>query len=236
MKLVRTVLLASCAMLLSNQVYAAANNDPPPAGPVILDLNTTSVPHTYTEYFSSFVAGATSTDFSFAFREDPAYLSLSTVSVTTGGGSNLLLNSDFSLGPLGSNAPTDWTYLNVYNSAAAGVVSSNCGHGGGNCYYDGSVQAYDAITQAIGTTIGATYDVSFWLTDNSSLTTFSSLSTNGNTTTSGGNGIDLLVYAGNSVPVAGTTPLPAALPLFASGLGALGLLARRRKRKAQAAA
>jgi hypothetical protein len=35
-------------------------------------------------------------------------------------------------------------------------------------------------------------------------------------------------------PVA-TTPLPAALPLFASGLGALGLLGWRRKRKALAA-
>jgi hypothetical protein len=34
----------------------------------------------------------------------------------------------------------------------------------------------------------------------------------------------------------GTTPLPATLPLFASGLGALGLLGWRRKRKAQAAA
>ena len=34
----------------------------------------------------------------------------------------------------------------------------------------------------------------------------------------------------------GETPLPAALPLFASGLGALGLLGWRRKRKAQAAA
>ena len=32
-----------------------------------------------------------------------------------------------------------------------------------------------------------------------------------------------------------TTPLPAALPLFAGGLGVMGLLARRRKRKAVAA-
>jgi hypothetical protein len=36
------------------------------------------------------------------------------------------------------------------------------------------------------------------------------------------------------VPVSGTgTPLPAALPLFASGLGALGLLGWRRKCKAR---
>ena len=33
-----------------------------------------------------------------------------------------------------------------------------------------------------------------------------------------------------------TTPLPAALPLFGTGLGALGLLGWRRKRKAQSAA
>jgi hypothetical protein len=39
-----------------------------------------------------------------------------------------------------------------------------------------------------------------------------------------------------SVDVIGQSPLPAALPLFATSLGALGLLGRRRKRKAQAVA
>ncbi|HEY5504498.1 MAG TPA: VPLPA-CTERM sorting domain-containing protein [Sedimentisphaerales bacterium] len=34
----------------------------------------------------------------------------------------------------------------------------------------------------------------------------------------------------------GTTPLPAALPLFATGLGVMGLVARRRKRKSAATA
>jgi hypothetical protein len=37
-----------------------------------------------------------------------------------------------------------------------------------------------------------------------------------------------------SLPVT-TTPLPAALPLFAGGLGLLGMLARRKKRKAEKA-
>jgi hypothetical protein len=38
-----------------------------------------------------------------------------------------------------------------------------------------------------------------------------------------------------SEPNVGATPLPGALPLFAAGLGALGLMASRRKRKAAAA-
>jgi hypothetical protein len=44
-----------------------------------------------------------------------------------------------------------------------------------------------------------------------------------------------LTLAGPLQLTGGATPLPAALPLFATGLGALGLLGWRRKRKASAA-
>ena len=43
-------------------------------------------------------------------------------------------------------------------------------------------------------------------------------------------------YANSDFAVFTSTPLPAALPLFAAGLGGLGLLGWRRKRRAQAAA
>ena len=50
------------------------------------------------------------------------------------------------------------------------------------------------------------------------------------------NGPDYTNDAVVQIGEATATPLPATLPLFASGLGAFGLLGWRRKRKAQAAA
>jgi hypothetical protein len=58
--------------------------------------------------------------------------------------------------------------------------------------------------------------------------------------TAGSNGLSAFVYSGTSKPrfggtaFAAVTPLPAALPLFATGLGALALFGWRRKRKAAA--
>ena len=45
-----------------------------------------------------------------------------------------------------------------------------------------------------------------------------------------------LLLSINDVVVTSETPLPAALPLFVSGLGTLGVLGWRRKRKAAAVA
>ncbi len=47
---------------------------------------------------------------------------------------------------------------------------------------------------------------------------------------------EIIPEVGNAqIASVATTPLPAALPLFATGLGLMGLLGWRRKRKASAA-
>ena len=68
-KYLKGLLLATT--LLTTYAYADPINQPPPAGPVVLDLNGTPVPHSYQTYTTSFVATAASTNISFAFREDP---------------------------------------------------------------------------------------------------------------------------------------------------------------------
>lgn len=225
----------AAAVLLAGQALAAPSNEAPPAGPVLLDLNGTAIPHVYTLYTASFIASGATTDLSFAFREDPAFLFLDDISLTTGGGPNLVVNGGFESGPVGSNTPTGWTYLNIFGAAAAGVVDNNGPHSGSNNYFDGAVQAYDAITQSISTVAGQSYDLNFWLRDNSNATTFSALSTNGNVTGTGGNGINLVVYAGQGTPTPGGIPEPATWGLMLIGFGGLGAVLRRQRTKASPA-
>jgi hypothetical protein len=196
-------------------------NNPPPAG-AIKDLSGTPIPgggnSTYQQYTVNFAAGIPNTAITFAIREDPAFISLSNVSVTdmTTPSGELLANGNFSGGTYAntqnSAIPNGWTYANQYGAFAGGFVVSGCGVGGGSCWYDGAVQAYDAISQTIATIVGHTYQISFFVADNSGCRTepvgapcnFSDLSTNGNTAGTGGNGINVTVYAQAGLPPAGS--------------------------------
>lgn len=249
MKFVLPGVVAAAAALLAVPALAAGNNNSPPAG-AILDLAggetgtaPLSVNHgTAVTQSVNFVASVANTNITFAFREDPAFISFSNVSLIdlANPGLNLILNGTFADG-VGENA-TNWTFANVYGATASGHVQTGCGGGLATCWYDGSVQAYDAITQLVSTTVGHTYTLAFDYSDNSNLTTFSDLSTNGNTTTSGGNGIDILAYAQAGLPVAcapGTvctgpggstsTPEPASAALLAAGLLGMGWVRRRKQ-------
>ena len=185
------------------------NNNPPPAD-AILDLSGTPIPgggnNTYQMYTVNFTAALPNTAITFAFRDDPAFISFSNPSVmdlTTPGGGNLLANPNFSGG-----TSTPWVYANMYGATFGGAVTANCGVGGpGNyCWYDGAVQAYDAISQTIATTSGHQYQISFLVAENSGCGTcnFSDVSTNGDTTDTGGNGINVTVYAQAGLPPVAT--------------------------------
>ena len=217
-------LFAVTALVAATVAAPAHADQPPPLNP-IFNLSGQAIPHTYTSYSFGFVAGTALTNLTFAFREDPAYWSFDNVVMTlTGSSTNLLVNGDFELGVVGQQAPVGWTYVNQYGASAAGVVRAGCGVGGGNCYYDGAVGAYDAITQAVATVIGQSYTVSFMLTDNSNQTTASAV-TNGNLA-----GINVTAYAQAGIPQAGTVPEPATWAMMLVGFGAMGFAMRRRQK------
>lgn len=228
------VIIGAVATLVVTEVFALVcppgnpptNCAPPPGWILDLALAGGSVPDlpTYNNYTVNFVATGATTNVSFAFREDPAFLYFDDVSVMdlTNPSGELIVNGGFEsgLGP--------WVHLNTFGATFSGLVS-NVGaanaHGGSFVWRDGSVQGYDGLTQSILTNPGDTYRLSFWLSDSGGLTKFQQLSDNGNVTGSGGNGIDVLAYAGRIPTLA--VPEPTTIALFGLALAALAFARRK---------
>jgi len=205
---------------------------PPPGA--IYDL-ATSHPGTVSPaeslFTTSFVADASQTYVSFAFREVPAYWALDDTSVVQMGTStNLLGDPGFESATVGQNIPTGWgRWIQPVDVTAIGEVVSNanaggCGtdvptHGGTQFWCDGSVEGYDAVYQQISTIAGDTYNISWYLGHDTGAAPSAP-------------GIDMLVYAGDSLPI-GTipigTPEPGTLSLIGGGILAIGVAIRKRR-------
>jgi PEP-CTERM motif len=231
------LLAAGCAGAVMASAVAssafAANNPPPPGA--ILDLAGTAIPHTPSQaYTVDFTASLANTAVSFAFRDDPAYLFFSDVSVTdlTTSSGNLLTNGDFSAGTYGASLPNGWTYQNTDGAAFQGRVTTSC-RGPAYCWEDGSTQAYDLLSQTISTKVGDQYQISFDLWDNGPLSTFQQVSTNGDTTDTGGNGADVLAYA--TAAGSPNVPEPSTWAMMGLGFAGLAFVGHRARRSATAA-
>jgi hypothetical protein len=212
-----------------------ANAQNPPSG-YIFDLSTIhpsafSPNSVYVQYTVSFVASAPSEYISFAFREAPAFFSFDDASVIQAGGStNLLADPGFELSgsTVGTNFPVGWgRWIQPVDTSAIGVVAqgtnNSCStsgpHTGSLFWCDGSVQGYDALYQQLnGLTVGATYNISFWVTDNSNAAITNPT-------------VDMVVYAGTALPLGSqtisatpsATPAPRTLWLILLGITALGV-------------
>jgi hypothetical protein len=231
-----TALAALIAVGFASQAQANPSNLPPPGG-AILDLAGTPITNIQQSYSINFVAGVANTEITFAFRQDPSFESFSNVQlvdVTTSSG-NIILNGDFSDATLGTSTAAHWTYANIYGATFGGVVDAGCGFGGSNCWYDGAVQAYDAIAQVVPTHIGDTYMLSFNLNGGGINTPgglYQPLSTNGNVTGTGGDGIDVLAYAQAGLPPPGT-PEPSTWAMMLLGFAGLGFAGYRKAKQSR---
>ncbi|OYW17394.1 MAG: hypothetical protein B7Z55_12605, partial [Planctomycetales bacterium 12-60-4] len=124
---------------------------------------------TYQFYTYDVVATQADSYLSFTFRNDPAYTSLDTISVTLSGGPELLLNGGMDTAT--ADVPDNWVKIGTQGLAAAGIYSTTSPPGigpqaGAGYWRDGAVGGFDGIAQSLTTTIGATYTISFWLGGN----------------------------------------------------------------------
>lgn len=135
-----------------------------PGGYIGRVLNNT--PGQFQNYSFTYTPSQTGSQYiQLAFRQDPAFWTVTNVSLTAGGNStNLLQNGNFATGgtitaqtnngPMSVNTPTYWGV--AYQS---GIYPGAAGSWSPGMWYDGAVGSFDAIYQGVSLTAGVTYTV-----------------------------------------------------------------------------
>ena len=228
MKFGAVVLAAVAALglgLSSAKADLIASFDGSPTGGV------TPAADVYQQYSYTFEATSSQTLVTFLFRNDPSYSALDDISVTlSSGGPNLLANPGLEQGPAsGQFWPADWETVGQQGLEAAGVWSDEnegeppfAPHSGSGYWVDGAVGGYDGLAQSVATTIGDTYDLTFWYA--------SDPIPNGST-------VGFQVYAGalpagQQVTGGGSVPEPMSVTLLTTALVGLAGVRSRRARSA----
>ena len=125
--------------------------------------NTPGQTQTYTFTYTPTVTGSQYVQL--AFRQDPAFWTVTGVGITASGSTtNLLTNGNFANGgtitaqtnngPTSVNTPTNWGV--AYQS---GIYPGAAGSWSPGMWYDGAVGSFDAIYQGVTLTSGTTYTV-----------------------------------------------------------------------------
>jgi hypothetical protein len=169
----------------------------------------------------------------------------------------LVTNGDFETGDF-----TGWTQIGNTGFTGVGCGTSQSVHSGNCSAFFGPRSPGGGISQNLATTPGATYQVTFWFQSDGLMPSDFSATFGGVTLTSltdppFSDGFDGFFFSATATAANTTlafnfrddpgflgfddvsvnqTPLPAALPLFASGGAMLGFLGWRKKRKAAAVA
>jgi hypothetical protein len=137
---------------------------------------------------------------------------------------------NFASGTLSGTFDYNGTFSNISITATGGIVNGdvfNTDSGSTSTLLVAEASDYDALTLAFATALPSSGGGSVGVTGDT-------VSSKGLFIFSDGNIALSSEFIADSGSVSTETPLPAGLPLFATGLGAMGVLGWRKKRKASA--